>query len=106
MWLEPIEANSWTRMVVHGIHDLQSESNTAEAERPPLSFSRCKAVQAHRLSPLAGAACRCAQSPLRGYVGQRRPHKLVITAQRDRIAVDGTGRIDPMMPTAPRERRH
>jgi hypothetical protein len=44
--------------------------------------------------------------PFRGYVGQRRPHKLVVTAQRDRIASHwmAPDEFDPMSPRHPEER--
>jgi hypothetical protein len=54
--------------------------------------------------PLGGLhICR---PPLRGYVGQRRPHKLIITGQRDDIASQWVAPddFDPMSPRHPEER--
>src|ERR1700722_4106565 len=44
--------------------------------------------------------------PLRGYVGQRRVHKLIVAAQRNHIASLWTGRIRSHKPKVPRGTKH
>jgi hypothetical protein len=89
-----------------GAHILPLQGAAHASEGPNPDPRHADLYGRRQLGCLKRAVVTARTPPLRGYVGQRSPHKLVITARRNHIASQwmAPDEFDPMSPRHPEER--